>query len=158
MATDYTAPEYARAPMRSPLGLSNVIVNAYDGNIGAKLTVINDTMLLAKIPSLVYLVDGWVGVENIDTHASAPTSDLALTITDGTLSYTLLASISNGNSGAQAFTRLSELTTALGTQLVNTNRSWWDLKVTASAGAATAGTAGILRVSLVYDCHDMYSA
>jgi len=158
MATAYTAPSYNSPPVAHQLGPTTLLIDAYGGDIGAKLTVINDTMLLARVPSLSRIAGGWMAVEDIDTHASAPTSDLALTITDGTLSYTLLASISNGNSGAQAHSFFTELTNALGTKLVNTNANRWDLKVSATAGAATAGTAGILRVRLDYLCDEAYGA
>lgn len=158
MATAYTAPEYSRPPLKHTLGASPLLVNAYGGNIGAKLTVINDTMLIARVPSLSRLLDGWIAAENIDVHASAPTNTLKLELTDGTLTYLLIAGVANGNSGAQVFTRFTEITTAMGHKLPNTNANLWDLKVTATAATATAGTAGILRVYLNYVCDEAYGA
>lgn len=156
MAT-YNAPEYFRPMKKTTVGPTALMIDAYNGDIGAKMTVADDVMNLAKIPSLARMCDGWMAVENIDTHPSAPTSDIKLELTDGTSTITLLSSIGNGNSGAQTFTRFTELTSFLGTRLSAANRHYWDLVATDNtAGAATAGTAGILRVFLLYDMDESY--
>ena len=156
MATAYTAPEYYRPMKSDTLSSTDLVIDAYGGDIGAKLTVVNDTMLLARIPSNAILVDGWMAMEDIDTDATA-TGDIQLDLDDGTDTIALLAAVAMADDGAQVFTRFSEITNALGTKLSDANRKYWDLKATATA-AATAGTAGILRVYVKYLMEEGYGS
>lgn len=156
MATAYKAPEYGRDIYDVTVGDTSLNIAAHEvvGNLGARLTVIGDTMLLGKIKSLALPFDGWFANKLMDTNATA-TLSLRLDVTDGTDTVNVVPSTIVEDSGAEKLTRFIGMD-FLGLKLSKDNRNFWDILVTVIAGAATAGTVGQLRANFMFDMDRSY--